>query len=173
MPKPDLKELLSKFAATISQGPLGVVEHEPEAGAQAMNSIQNVLLRLKREGGSPFYGWVFLDRESVHGPYLIALHHTIWNPAGGIAPIDISPFHDDPKYQPFCPTPGKLLFLADAAAQPKMIGGAISPLPSKFFPVTDDPNLVAYVEQLNTEEQTHFQKLTENAFGPPGSQRTH
>ena len=138
-----------------------------------MHHIQNVLLKMNRDGGSAIYGWVFLDRESVHGHYLIALHHSIWSPAGSPAAIDITPFHQDPKYQPFCPAAGNVLFLIDEAAQPKMIGSALSPLPSRFFPVTQDPNLVAYVEELNTEEQSHFQTISGSSTGSPGSQRTH
>jgi hypothetical protein len=173
MPPLDLKALLSRFAATISQGSLGVVDHVPESWALPMAFIQNVLIKIKRDGGSALYGWVFLSRASLHGEYLIALHYSLWSPADRTAPIDINPFHEDLKFQPFCPTPGKVLFLADEAAQPKMIGRAVSPLPSRFFPVTDDPNLAAYVEKLNVEEQTHFAKLGEDSFGTPGSQRTH
>ena len=173
MPQLDLKALLSRFAATISQGSLGVVDHTPETWARPMAFIQNVLIKIQRDRGSALYGWVFLSRASLHGEYLIALHYSIWSPAGGIPPVDINPFHEDPKFQPFCPTPGKVLFLADEAAQPKMIGQAVSPLPSRFFAATDDPGLVAYVEQLNVDEQTHFARLGEDSFSTPGSQRTH
>jgi hypothetical protein len=169
----NLKELLSRFSSTISKGSLGLVDYAPEPSARPMNSIQNVLLRLKRDGGTPLFGWVFLSRESVHGQYLIALHHAIWSPSGSSAPIDITPIHEDPKYQPYWPTPGKVLFLMDEAAQPKMIGSSISPLPSRFFPATEDADLAAYVDQLNEEEQSHFQKLCESGVIPAGSQRTH
>ena len=173
MQKLDLKELLSRFAATLSKESLGLVEHLPEAGARPMQHLQNVLLKVNRDGGSAIYGWVFLNRESAHGPYLIALHHSIWSPVGSTAAIGITPFHEDAKYQPFCPAPGKVLFLLDEAAQPKIIGSALSPLPSKYFPVTEDPNLAAYVEKLNEEEQTHFQKLCESAIVPAVPQLTH
>jgi hypothetical protein len=169
----DLKELLSRFAATISDGSLGLVEHVPDPAAQAMHHIQNVLLKVNREGGSAIYGWVFLSRESAHGQYLIALHHSIWSPVGGAAAIDITPFHPDPKYQPYCPAAGRVLFLIDEAARPKTIGSALAPLPSRFFPVTEEPNLVAYVEALNAEEQTHFQTMSASSTGAAGSQRTH
>jgi hypothetical protein len=171
--KPDLKELLSRFAATISTGSLGLVEHVAESAAQPMHHIQNVLQKVNRDGGRAIYGWVFLNRESVHGHYLIALHHSVWNPPGGPAAIDITPFHEDSKYQPFCPAVGRVLFLVDEAAQPQTIGGALSPLPSRFFAVTEDPNLVAYVKALNQEEQTHFQKVSTSSIGASGSQRTH
>jgi hypothetical protein len=163
MQKP-LQELLRQFASTISKGPLGMVDHAPESWAEPMHSIKNVLQKLKRDGGSAFFGWVFLDRESLqYGPYLIATHHAIWSPEGSAAGVDVTPVHEDPKYRPYSQA-GKTLFLLDETAQPKSIGRSIAPLPSRFFPATDDPNLVAYVQDLNNEEQTHYQKLCDGAL---------
>ena len=164
MQRPNLQELLRRFASTISNGPLGMVDHAPESWAEPMHCIKNVLQKLKRDGGRAFFGWVFLERESLqYGPYLIATHHAVWSAEGSTAGIDITPFPDDPKFQPYCPA-GRILFLLDETAQPKTIGRAIAPLPSRFFPVTDDPNLVAYVQDLNNQEQTHYQKLCEGAL---------
>jgi hypothetical protein len=164
MQQPILQELLPRFAATISKRPLGMVDHVPESWAEPMQSIKNVLQKLKRDGGRAFFGWVFLDRESLqYGPYLIAIHHAIWSPEGSAVGVDVTPFHQDPKYRPYSPD-GKILFLLDETAQPKSIGRAIAPLPSRFFPATDDPNLVAYVEDLNNEEQTQYQKLCDGAL---------
>jgi hypothetical protein len=159
-----LQELLQRFAATISKGPLGTVDHVPESWAEPMHSIKNVVQKLKRDGGRAFFGWVFLDRESPQcGPYLIATHHAIWSPEDSTAGVDLTPLHDDPKYRPYSPG-GKTLFLLDATAQPKTIGRAIAPLPSRFFAATEDPGLVAYVEDLNNQEQSHYQKLCEGAL---------
>lgn len=164
MQKPDVQELLRRFASTISKGPLGMVEHAPESRAEPLHSIKNVLQKIKLDGGRALFGWVFLDRESLqYGPYLIATHHAIWSAEGSTGGVDITPFHEDPKYQPYCPG-GRILFLLDETSQPKTIGRAIAPLPSRFFPVTQDPNLIAYVEDLNNQEQTHYQKLCEGAL---------
>jgi hypothetical protein len=173
MKQPDVHELLTRFAATISNGALGLIDNAPESSARPMESLKNVLQKMQQDGGRIGFGWVFLSRASVHGEYLIALHHAIWNPAASTAYVDITPFHEDPKYRPYCPAPAKVLFLMDETAQPKMIGSAISPLPSRFFAATDDPTLLAYVEQLNQEEQTHFQKLSAGGIAAPGSQRAH
>jgi hypothetical protein len=164
MQKPNVQQLLQRFAATISQGPLGMVEHTPESWAEPMHSIKNVLKKLNRDGGRAMFGWVFLDRESVqYGPYLIATHHAIWSAAGSSVGADITPFNVDAKYRPYNPG-GKILFLLDQTAHPKTIGQAISPLPSRFFPAAQDPNLIKYVEDLNNEEQTHYQKLCDAAL---------
>jgi hypothetical protein len=173
MTNPDVHELLTRFAATICNGPLGLIDNAPDASARPMESIRNVLKKLDREGGRALFGWVFLNRASVHGEYLIALHHAIWSPAGSTAGTDITPLHEDAKYRPYCPAPAKVLFLMDESAEPKMIGQAISPLPSRFFPATGHPKLVAYVEQLNHEEQTQFQKLGPSNFVAANSQQTH
>jgi hypothetical protein len=164
MQKANLQELLRQFAASISKGPLGMVDHAPESWAEPMHSIKNVAQKIKRDDGRPLFGWVFLDRESLqYGPYLIATHHAIWIAAGNPRGVDVTPFHQEPKYQPYCPG-GKVLFLLDETAQPKMIGRAIAPLPSRFFAATDNPTLIAYVADLNNQEQTHYQKLCEGAL---------
>jgi hypothetical protein len=160
----NVQELLRRFAATICRGPLGLVDHTPESWAEPMHSIKNVLRKLKGNGGRALFGWVFLDRESAqYGPYLIAAHHAIWSAEGSSVGTDITPFHADPKYRPYSPG-GSILFLLDEAAQPKTIGKATAPLPSRFFPAAEDPNLLAYVEDLNNQEQTHYQQLCDGAL---------
>jgi hypothetical protein len=164
MQKPNVQELLRRFASTISKGPLGFVDHAPESWASPMLSLKNILQKLKSDGGRAFFGWVFLDRESLqYGPYLIATHHAIWSAEGTTVGVDITPFHEDAKFKPYCPG-GKILFLLDETAQPKTIGQSIAPLPSRFFPATDAPNLVAYVEELNLKEQSDCQKIYEGAL---------
>jgi hypothetical protein len=138
-----------------------------------MESIKNVVKKIQREGGRAMFGWVFLNRASVHGEYLIAVHHTVWSPEGSSTVMDITPLHDDPKYRPYCPAPAKVLFLLDESAEPKMIGRAMTPLPSRFFPVTEDRQLAAYVAQLNEEERMQFEKLGPSGIDAPDGQRTH
>ena len=159
MSKSNVHELLTRFASTISGGRLGTVDNVPDSAARPMESIKNVLRKMQSDGGRAIFGWVFLNRASVHGEYLIALHHAVWKSESGGAALDITPLHGDPKYQPYCPAPAKVLFLLDESAEPKMLGRAMTPLPSRFFPVTDDGKLAAYVAQLNEEEQEQFQKL--------------
>ena len=172
MQKPNLQELLRQFASTICERPLGLVDHVPESWAKPMHCVENLMQKLKRDGGRAFFGWVFLDRESLqYGPYLIATHHAIWSADASTVGVDITPFHEDPKYRPYCPG-GKLLFLLDETAQPKTIGDSIAPLPSRFFPARQDPKLVAYVEDLNNEEQTVYRQLCEGA-AQLSSQRKH
>lgn len=124
-----------------------------------MNSIGNVLQKVQSNRGHALFGWAFLERESaLHGAYLVAVHHAIWIAEGSTVGVDITPLHESAKYQPYRPG-GKLLFLLDTNALPKKIGGALAPLPSRFFAATDDPSLAAYVENLNNEEQAHFRRL--------------
>jgi hypothetical protein len=173
MSESDVHELLARFASTISGGPLGTIDNAPDAAARPLESIKNVLKKIQRDGGRALFGWVFLNRGSPHGEYLIALHHAVWSPEAGTAIVDITPLHDDPKFRPYCPSPARVLFLLDESAEPKMIGRRMAPLPSRFFPVTDDPNLAAYVEQLNTEERMQFEKLGPSGIDAPEGQRTH
>ena|ERR1700761_3679971 len=158
-----VEELLTRFAATICNGPLGLIDNAPALEARPMESIPNVVRKIQQDGGRALFGWVFLNRASAHGEYLIAMHHAIWNPAGSEDCVDITPFHDDARYRPYAPAPAKVLFLLDASAEPKFIGNAIAQLPSRYFAATEAPDLLTYVAQLNEEEQSHFQKLTDGA----------
>ena len=173
MSKPDVHELLARFAATISAGPLGTIDNEPDAAARPLESIKNVLKKIQRDGGRALFGWVFLNRGAVHGEYLIALHHAVWSAEGSALIVDITPLHDEPRFRPYCPSPARVLFLLDESAEPRMIGRGMAPLPSRFFPVTDDPKLAAYVEQLNTEERMQFENLGPSGIDAPNAQRTH
>jgi hypothetical protein len=157
-------EVFKRFALTISQQPLGLVHHVPEPSAQPMLCIENVLEKVSRYGGRPVYGWAFLPRVSPLGPYLIAMHHSVWQAPRSTAAVDITPFHDDPKHRPYCPQAGSILFLWDVAAEPKRIGHAIAPLPSRFFPVNDDPRLAEYLAKLGRDELEQCEKLYEGAL---------
>lgn len=164
METPTPKELLTRFAATISKGPLGLIDHAPEPWAQLGYCIGNVLEKVRRDRGAAIYGWVFLDRLSPeYGPYLIAQHHAVWQPTGSTTPVDITPFHDDPKHRPYAPQ-GKVLFLVDVAAPPKTLGNAVGPQPSRFFPMTDDPKLAAYLAQKTAQELIQSQQTFEGAL---------
>jgi hypothetical protein len=171
MEKPDPRELLRQFAATISKGPLGVIDHAPEPWALLTNCIGNVLEKLQRDGGSPVYGWVFLQRISPeYGPYLIAQYHAVWKAVDSTAPLDITPFHEDEKHRPYAPG-GKVLFLVDDAAPPKTLGNAVGPHPSRYFPMNDDPKLAAYTEQRAAEEKIKTQTIFEGALATQSASR--
>ena len=166
--------VLKRFASTISQESLGLVNHAPESWAQPMQCLQNVLQKVSRDGGREIYGWVFLPRFSPqYGSYLIATHHAVWSAVGSTGGGDITPFHENPKHRPYSPR-GGVLFLLDDAAKPKKIGHAMAPLASRFFPATDDPKLVAYIESLRSNEHAACQKLYEGALAAHlSSQRPH
>jgi hypothetical protein len=162
--KPGPKELFTRFASTISQQSLGLVDHAPEPWAQPMQCIQNVLEKVSRDGGFAVLGWAFLSRLSQWGPYLIAMHHVVWKAAGSTVALDITPFHENQIHRPFCPVSGSIAFLMDDAAQPKTIGHTIAPLASRFFPITEDPKLAAYVETLRRDDLAKCQKIYEGAL---------
>jgi hypothetical protein len=152
-------EILNRFAATISQHRPGLVKHAPEPWAKPMQCFNNIAEKVQREGGHGLCGWVFLERMSLEfGPYLIAVHHALWIAEAGRVPVDITPFHGDPMHQPYGED-GHVLFLLDDASKPKVIGGAIAPLPSRFYPATDDPKLAAYMDELTRQEQIMCEKI--------------
>jgi hypothetical protein len=153
------REVFQRFASTISRQPLGLVHHIPEPWAQPVQCIHNVMEKVSQVGGRSIYGWAFLTRVSSFGPYLIAMHHAVWQPRYSTAAVDITPFHKEPINQPYCPKDGSIAFLLDDTAEPKTIGNLIAPLPSRFFPATDDPKLAAYTKRLAAEEEARCQKI--------------
>jgi len=168
------QDAFKQFALTISKQPLGLVAHAPESWADPMHCVANVIQKVSRDGGRPIFGWAFLVRVSPgYGPYLIAQHHAVWCASGSTVGVDITPFSEDPKHRPYCPVDGRIAFLLDNAAQPRIIGQVVAPLASRFFPATDDPKLAAYIETLRSKEQAECQKLYDAAVAAQGLQRLH
>lgn len=169
------RQVFERFASTISKQPLGLIVHAPESWAEPTHCVANVLQKVSRDGGRPIFGWAFLCRVSPeHGAYLIAQHHAVWCASGSTVGVDITPFHENFAHQPYSPAKGHIAFLLDDTAQPKMIGQVIAPLPSRFFPATEDPKLAAYLETLRSKEQADCQKIYDNALAAqPGLERPH
>jgi hypothetical protein len=164
MTEPNTQETLGRFASTISQQPLGLVAHAPEPWAQPVQCVQNVFEKVSRDGGRAICGWAFLIGVPQCGDFFIAIHHAVWIASGSTAPVDITPFHEDPIQRPYCPVSGSIAFLLDDTAQPKIIGHTIARLASRFFPASDDPKLAAYVDELRRKEQADCQRLGESAL---------
>jgi hypothetical protein len=174
MAEPSTQQILTRFAATISKQPPGLVTHAPEPWADPMHCVGNVMQKVSREGGRAVFGWVFLDRHSPeYGDYLIAQHHAVWCAAGSTVAVDIKPFHENPRHRPYCHG-GSVLFLLDDAAQPRIIGQVVAPLASQFFPATNDPKLATYIETLSAKEHAQCQEVYEAALAAqPGLERLH
>jgi hypothetical protein len=151
-------EPLRRFASTISNESWELVDYTPDPLAQPAQCFQNVSEKVCREGGRPIFGWVFLFRNA---PYLIAMHHAVWRARDSDATVDITPFH--PNTQPYCHA-GKVVFLLDGAAEPRKIGLYFCRLPSKFFPLTDDPELLAGVKKERIADEAVCQKFAEDAL---------
>jgi hypothetical protein len=156
---------IKKFAATISSQPLGLAYHQPEGWATPARCFENVFEKVRRSGGAPRFGWTFLYRISPVGGYLVATHHAVWHEPNGRL-IDVTPFHEDAKHHPFSPG-GSVLFLVDDAAQPLQVGGAIGPLPLRFFPLEDDESLLRYMDKLRADDDASLQATYDAATKPP------
>jgi hypothetical protein len=150
------------LASKISNQPLGLAVHRPEAWAFPTRCFENVLSKVDQAEGRAQFGWMFHYRIVAEAPslgYIIAVHHAVWHaPSGHL--IDVTPFHDNPKHYPVT-AKGDVLFLVDDGAQPVVIGNLIAPLPSRFFPLSDDEFLVNYVDRLAKTEQESCRALYE------------
>lgn len=142
------------FAATISRQQLGLALHRPLELGNALQCFGNATRSVELEGSKVRFGWVFQHRlvQSIPGPgYLIAVHHAVWHAPNGQL-VDVTPFAEDPKQHPLG-SGGDVLFLVDDRALPVATDYLIAPLPSRFFPLTADEELVAYVASLFADEK--------------------
>jgi len=163
------QEALSKiqqFAAEIGSQSLCQVSHQPKQDANPSRCFQNVSAKIAKDGGNILFGWTFIYRiNSEHGGYLIATHHAIWCAIDNKL-IDVTPFTDDPKHHPITTLSNDVLFLVDELAQPFDNGIIVAPLPLKFFPLSDNTNLEAYLTKLSKEEQKSCQDIYDGKVSP-------
>ena len=86
-----------------------------------------------------------------------AVVHAIWNAPDGTT-IDVTPFHDNEKHWPITLNES-VLFLLDGNAQPKIIGPAFAPLPSRFLAIGGNKALSAHVCAIAEEEERQCRDL--------------
>jgi hypothetical protein len=143
---------IEKIARSISDGPVSLAKHAPEVGADAHRCFENAARKAERDGGQVMFGWTFHSRvvDDIPGPgYLFASHHAVWHAPDGRL-VDVTP-HPDPKHKPLG-SDGSIIFLVDRKAHPVRTGNQIAPLPMRFFARNADPQLTAYVDELNLKE---------------------
>lgn len=151
---------LDAIAAKISCHPIGLVPHRPESWARTGLCYENVRHKVEAAGGRAVYGWMFHSRivaARLHTGYVIAANHAIWCAPDGIV-IDVTPFHTEEKHQPLTSS-GHVLFFMDESATPLRQGQAIAPRPSSFHALSDDPELLRYVEHLNQRERSDLDQI--------------
>jgi hypothetical protein len=163
-----MQEILSKiqqFATEIGSQSLCQASHQPEQHARPSCCFQNVWAKIDKDNGNILFGWTFNYRiNSEYGGYLMATHHAVW-----CAPdnklIDVTPFTDDPKHHPIT-LHNNVLFLVDELAQPFNNGIIVAPLALKFFALSDNTDLEAYLTKLSKEEQKACQDIYDGKVSP-------
>lgn len=144
------------FSKSVSEFAPGLVVHRPSPLAQPTDCIANVLDTVAVHGGRIRYGWYFQHRYSPdHGDYLIAVHHAVWHDPSDESLVDVTPFHSDELHRPLLKH-GSVMFLFDPHAYPIKKDNKVIPLPLRYFPIGSDPDLVAYVESLQQQENHQY-----------------
>ena len=87
---------------------------EPESKALANRCFRNVADKVREDGGTSQFGWMFFHHPIGDSAGLvIALHHAVWRSANGKL-IDITPHAGEPVVM----DGDKLLFVIDDSATP-------------------------------------------------------
>lgn len=161
-------EDINRAARSISDGPVGLAYHRPQAWAQPHTCYGNVLEMMRREGGVGQSGWMFLIRMRAGvGYYIIATPHAVWRPPHDNILVDVTP-HPDPKHAPVMQN-GDVVFLVDNNANMVEVTDdvALSP-PLRLFAVGDSPALVEYVAGKNEKYADEFEREKRNALEHAG-----
>ena len=160
----ELTNAINTFAASLSNQQLGLAYHHPEEWAQHTKCFENSRQKLQISGGRVQFGWIFGHRLTPHITnslgYLMATHHAVWHSPNGSL-IDVTPLHPDSKHHPIAQN-GSVLFQVDDNAEPVAIKNYFAPLPSHFFPLSQNPPLVSYVNGLNEKEDKECKALYES-----------
>lgn len=156
----NIHQSIVKFSSTISKQTLGLVSYSPDKCGTSSRCFENVYSYAQKNGGREQFGWMFQQRTVASIPeasYLIAIHHAVWYAPNGHL-IDITPFHNDRKHHPLS-FENNVLFLVDDNALPVTLHEAIAPLPSRFYALNDNMQLIQYVQKLNEKEKEQCKKI--------------
>jgi hypothetical protein len=154
-------EQIEKVGWKISNDGFGGALLKPEPWADQRLCFFNVERKLELDGGSSLYGWMFQLKVPAIGEYVIAIHHAVWRAASGYL-FDVTPLHDIPNNRQLTDD-GYTLFQVDQKATPIRTEKILAPRPSKFFPLRDSPELVAYVANLQRKENEAIQQQYNSA----------
>jgi hypothetical protein len=161
------------IAPRISHEPLVGARYAPDASASPTHCFSNAQHKAQQARGTVLYGWMFQARELTALPgrgCILAVNHAVWL-APHKKPIDVTPFHSDPKHHPLVVNGDSVLFLVDRAATPLSNEHIGLPLPSWFFPLSDDARVTEHVTGLASKELVEWEKRVAETEGLRGSQR--
>ncbi|KRQ15562.1 hypothetical protein AOQ71_09260 [Bradyrhizobium manausense] len=155
---------LAAIGKEVSQQPIELVTHQPKPWALPTDCFRNVARKIAEDRGSAQCGYTFHHRFAQkiegHPLYIYLTHHAVWvSPKGEF--VDVTPY-PDPRHAPL-DHGKKIKFLPDDTADPVVVRGQPIPLPLRFFAVDDNPELKAYVAELNRKEQEACRSLASQA----------
>jgi hypothetical protein len=150
------REDITRVARQVSDGPIGLAYLRPEPWAEPRWCMHNVRKKVELDGGRARYGWTFNIRRGPAGPYITLAHHAVWNSPNGTL-VDVTPLDPDPRVRPAMEN-GDTLFLVDFNAEPVATRIGPAPLPSRSFPMNDDPELARYVAEWNSRERREMEE---------------
>ena len=155
-----IKASIDAIAPTISTQALGFVYHRPETWAAPLGVLRTSTGKVVQRGGRIQFGWRTSHHRYVElisgagGPFVT--HHAVWHaPYGPL--VDVTPYPNG-KHRPPGPS-GSILFLVDDEAQPIKTEKLIAPMPLRFFALSNDRPLVAYVQERTKKEQETCQAI--------------
>jgi hypothetical protein len=93
------RDVIERFARTISGQPLGLAKYAPEPWADIRLCFENARRKAEQDGGQARFGWMFQHKlvEAIPGlGYLIAIHHAVWRAPSGYL-FDVTPLHPTRK----------------------------------------------------------------------------
>jgi hypothetical protein len=157
MQKEEFICLIKKIAPTFGEKrQLFSAQYKPEAESKALQCFNNAFNKFDKDGGGVLFGWTFIYKISPLGRYLIATNHAVWKSPEGYL-IDVTPYENDIPFS----NNGKILFLADANANPIKTKTGEFALPNRYFPIDDSPELYEYLRKLTKKEQKEVAKIGE------------
>lgn len=159
------KQKLEIIASDMGGKHMISARQKPEPGAQPQQCFNNVDLVMDRRGGTKVFGWTPHWRlvRSEPGPgYLFLTHHAVWRSPVGMH-VDVTPY-PDPKHAPLSLKAGYTPLIVDMIAQPV----SNLSLPLRFIALDiNNPEIVAYVADLNAREAESYAQVLANSQGDP------
>lgn len=158
----DFAAKIQEIAPSISEDTLCQAVHQPEPTARFGHCFYNVLEKMERDGGNIYFGWTFGHRANPkYGEYMVVTHHAVWGLNRKL--IDVTPFSEKPGLNPI-KNGDSIIFLVDTGAKPIRTRNILAPLPNRYFPLSNSPELKAYVDKVTEEEMDECQEIYEGKY---------
>ena len=137
---PSLTPKVLEFCRSLNPGAEPIyVSCRPHELSRSRLCFINTLIQIHKAGGRPCFGWVI---GQVGDLFLEASFHCLWKSPQKLL-IDIT-------YREF----DEILFLPDDSLLPNQ-----KPIPSKHFPLTNDPRVLMLISWLEAYEQAMLSVL--------------